>query len=208
MSSVNAIERNSKPMRSRLGPFVERICKGAFDNAIKRNDDIHVLLNHDWGRDLGSTKKGNLDLEVDSIGLKARAIINDPGVMKAARNGDLVGWSFSFTDREVERGNVDGMPTRAIKELDLYEVSILDRSRSPAYEGTLITVRSESGEVQYRGEEFIDEVVFCDSQPQKETPKEETQSGDERCEPDELKKELSKEYFTGLWSQIKLMEES
>ena len=52
---VNAIERNSKPLQSRIGKFIERICKGAFKKAIKRNDDIHILLNHDWERDLGST---------------------------------------------------------------------------------------------------------------------------------------------------------
>ena len=59
---VNAIERNSKPLMSRVGQFIERICKGAFKKALKRNNDVHILLNHDWNRDLGSTKQGNLKL--------------------------------------------------------------------------------------------------------------------------------------------------
>ena len=42
---VNAIERNSKPLMSRIGKFVERIKKGAFSRAIKRAEDIHILLN-------------------------------------------------------------------------------------------------------------------------------------------------------------------
>ena len=56
---VNAVERNSKPLMSRMGKFIERIKAGAFTRALKRNDDVHVLLNHDWKRDLGSTKQGN-----------------------------------------------------------------------------------------------------------------------------------------------------
>ena len=169
---VNAIERDSKPLWSRVGQFIERICKGAFKKALKRNDDVHILLNHDWSRDLGSTKAGNLKLEEDNIGLKARATITDPEVIKKARAGDLVGWSFGFTDRDVENSIRDGMPHRAVKDLDLAEVSILDRRKSPAYEGTLITARAEEDVVHFRGEDFIDEVETKEDQPE-ETPKEE-----------------------------------
>ena len=169
---VNAIERDSKPLWSRVGQFIERICKGAFKKALKRNDDVHILLNHDWSRDLGSTKKGNLELEEDNIGLKVRACITDPEVVKKARSGDLVGWSFGFSDRDVVNSIRDGMPHRAVKDLDLAEVSILDRTKSPAYEGTLITARTEDGEVtdqymmHYRGEDFIDEVEVREKQPE------------------------------------------
>lgn len=156
---VNAVERNSKPLTSRIGKFIERICAGAFGKAIKRNDDIHILLNHDWSRDLGSTKAGNLELNEDNIGLHARAVITDSDVVEKAKRGDLVGWSFGFTDREVENRTENGLPTRAVKDLDLYEVSILDRTKTPAYDGTLVTVRAE-GETHYRGEAFIDEVVI------------------------------------------------
>ena len=155
---VNAIERASKPLMSRVGQFIERICKGAFKKALKRNDDVHILLNHDWDRDLGSTKKGNLELEEDNIGLKARATITDPDVIKKARNGELVGWSFGFQDREVENTIEKGMPYRAVKDLDLAEVSILDKSKTPAYDGTLIMARDNESELHFRGEDFIDEV--------------------------------------------------
>ena len=151
---VNAVERNSKPLLSRMGKFIERICKGAFKRAIERNDDIHILLNHDWNRDLGSTKQGNLELYEDSIGLKARGIITDPEVVEKAKNGDLVGWSFGFSDVDVENGFENGLPTRAIKDLDLYEVSILDREKVPAYEGNLITARSDE-KIQYRSEPLL-----------------------------------------------------
>lgn len=170
---VNAIERDSKPLWSRVGQFIERICKGAFKKALKRNDDVHILLNHDWSRDLGSTKQGNLKLEEDNIGLKARAIITDPEVVEKARNGELVGWSFGFSDRDVINSIRDGMPHRAVKDLDLAEVSILDKRKSPAYEGTLISARSEDDTMHFRGEDFIDEVEVKENQPE-EKPEEVT----------------------------------
>lgn len=143
---------------SRVGQFIERICKGAFKKALKRNNDVHILLNHDWNRDLGSTKQGNLELEEDNIGLKARAIITDKDVIEKARNGELVGWSFGFQDRDVENTIERGMPYRAVKDLDLAEVSILDRTKTPAYDGTLIMARDNSEELHFRGEDFIDEI--------------------------------------------------
>ena len=155
---VNAVERNSKPLWSRMGQFIERICKGAFKKALKRNDDVKILLNHNPKRVLGSTKEGNLELEEDNIGLRARATITDPDVIKKARNGELVGWSFGFTDRDVETTIERGLPARAVKDLNLEEVSILDRSKTPAYDGTLIMAREEDGEVHFRGEDFIDDV--------------------------------------------------
>jgi len=155
---VNAIERDSKPLLSRVGHFIERICKGAFKKALKRNDDVHILLNHDWDRDLGSTKKGNLELIEDNIGLRAKAIITDPEVIQKARNGELVGWSFGFQDRDVENSIQRGMPYRAVKDLDLAEVSILDKRKTPAYDGTLIMARSDEEIVHFRGEDFIDEI--------------------------------------------------
>lgn len=165
---VNAIERDSKPLWSRVGQFIERICKGAFKKALKRNDDVHILLNHDWNRDLGSTKKGNLELEEDNIGLRVRACISDPEVVKKARSGDLVGWSFGFLDRDVVNSIRDGMPHRAVKDLDLAEVSILDRRKSPAYEGTLITARAEDEALHFRGEDFIDDVEVKEDQPEEQ----------------------------------------
>lgn len=186
---VNAIERNSKPLMSRIGRFIERICKGAFKKALKRNDDVHLLLNHDWNRDLGSTKRGNLDLTEDNIGLHARATITDPDVVQKARNGDLVGWSFGFQDRDVDNSTYDGMPYRAVKDMDLFEVSLLDRTKKPAYEGTLVTARAEGEEplYHYRGEDFLDDVDLLED---KDTPEEELQDLKEDLLEDKVEKEL------------------
>ena len=154
---VNAVERNSKTLRDRVGEFVERICKGAFKKALKRNDDVHILLNHDWNRDLGSTKQGNLELTEDNIGLRAVATITDKEVVEKAKRGDLVGWSFGFTDRDVENTVERNIPTRIVKDLNLFEVSILDRRKTPAYDGTLIATRSDTNDMYFIGEEMLDE---------------------------------------------------
>lgn len=172
---VNSIERKSRPLMSRIGRFVERICKGAFKKAIERNENIRLLLNHNWERDLGGTKDGNLVLTEDNIGLHARATISDKEVIEKARNGSLVGWSFGFNDREVENHVEDGIPTRDVKDLDLFEVSILDRTKTPAYEGTLLSVRSNE-EFEFHGEPFVTDIEIRDEQkgePQKvvEEPK-------------------------------------
>lgn len=211
---VNAIERNSKPLFSRVGRFIERICKGAFKKALKRNDDVHILLNHNWDRDLGSTKKGNLELVEDNIGLHAKATITDPDVIKKARNGDLVGWSFGFRDREVENTLERGMPHRAVKDLDLEEVSILDRTKSPAYDGTLIMARDDSNEIHFRGEDFIDEVLIREEIPKEEDKKEEDKkeednemkNNDEKDEPkqqEEVVKEIDYSKYENMIKEMK-----
>ena len=139
---VNAVERLSKPLKDRLGEFVERVKVGAFRRALDRADDVRLLLNHDWQRDLGGIKDGNLELYEDAIGLHARATITDKDVVEQAKRGELRGWSFGFTDRDVEQGEENGLTARNVKDLDLYEVSLINRARVPAYDGTLVAVRS------------------------------------------------------------------
>ena len=203
---VNAVERASKPLRSRMGEFIERVKKGAFKRAIERNDDVRVLLNHDWNKDLGGSKDGTLELIEDNIGLKARATIRDSDVIKKARNGDLVGWSFGYTDRDVDLHDENGMTTRDIKDMNLYEVSILDKTRMPAYDGTLITVRSEKNEMQYRGEELIDGVE-TETLEVREEPTE--NNAPEQPETAEDKQEDAKSIdYTKYDSMIKEMKEA
>ena len=171
---VNAVERKSKPLWSRMGQFIERICKGAFRRALSRTKDVKLLLNHDENRVIGGIEQGNLELTEDNIGLHARAIITDPEVVQKARNGDLVGWSFGFHDIDVDKKrDEDGFPLRNVKDLDLEEVSILDNTKSPAYEGTLVSVRSDESSLFY-GEIFTDEIQIREEpqEPgQKEVPK-------------------------------------
>ena len=180
---VNAVERNSKPLLSRMGKFIERIKKGAFARALKRNDNVHVLLNHDWQRDLGSTRKGNLELNEDNIGLRAKCTISDKEVIEMAKRGDLVGWSFGFYDLDVKNCVENGMLAREVNDLDLREVSILDRSRVPAYDGTLITARSEDSE-----DSMFFSDAFDDNDDGHDAPRETRE-----CKPDDVSRETKQE---------------
>lgn len=167
---VNAVERKSKPLRSRIGKFIEKISKGAFQRALTRNDDVRLLLNHNWNRDLGGTKDGTLELHEDNIGLHARAVVTDKEVIEKARNNDLVGWSFGFTDVDVDPGSENGVIVRNVNDLDLQEVSILDRSKVPAYDGTLLNVRSDDNCVYYGEAMLADVNTSVDEPPKQEEP--------------------------------------
>lgn len=170
---VNAVERLSKPLNSRLGQFLERICKGAFAKALKRNDNVRILLNHDWTRDLGGTGDGNLELTEDAIGLHARAIINDKEVVAEARRGDLVGWSFGFSDRDVEETQERGLPVRNVKDLDLAEVSLINRRKVPAYDGTLVNVRTADDTESLNVSELMEyEATVTEEERAEEKPEE------------------------------------
>lgn len=181
---VNAVERNSKPLTERGVTFIERIGAGAFKRAIERAKDIRILLNHKKDRDLGGLSDGNLELEEDNIGLKARAEITDPEVIEDARKGNLVGWSFGFVDDDVTqlRDEESGLPLRKVNDLVLYEVSLLNRSKSPAYVGTLVNVRDDGTEerVNY-SEEYEDEVEVIDEvEKRSEETREETKDPEEK----------------------------
>lgn len=184
---VNAIERKSKPLWSRIGQFVERICKGAFKRALERNDDVRIMLNHT--RDIGGQKDGNLELYEDNIGLHAKARITDPEVIKKAREGNLVGWSFGFYDREVEqKRDEDGYPLRDVLDLDLEEVSILDNTTTPAYDGTLVAVRSEDKSIYY-GETYADEINLREEQKEPETEEPTEEAAEEPKEERDVPKQ-------------------
>ena len=208
---VNAVERKSKPLWSRLGQFVEKICTGAFSRALSRADDVRILLNHDINRDLGGIKDGNLELDEDNIGLHARAVISDPEVIKDARNGNLVGWSFGFDDLpngvENTRDDETGLPFRKVKDLQLYEVSLLNRSKTPAYVGTLVNVREDGSNILY-SEETTDEIELIDETIKEslEEIREETPAPEAANVEPEVK-EVSSDYYAGYRNIIKELKE-
>ena len=160
---VNSVERWSKPLRMNLRGtmqrFIERIKAGVFRTALKRNDNVKVLLNHNPDRELANTKDGTAILEEDNIGLRAEVTITDPEVVEKARNHRLVGWSFGFYSNSDEVAQEATMATRTVTDMDLVEVSILDDTKSPAYYGTSIETRNEEGTPLEIRENIIEETV-------------------------------------------------
>lgn len=141
---VNAVGRDSRPLLGADGDrFVEQIVPGAFARALNKRE-VNILLNHDESKVLGSTQT-NLTLTEDSIGLKARAIIKDSDIIEKAREKKLTGWSFGFYDINVRIENVnEGLKRRYVEDLDLVEVSIIDDTMIPAYQGTSIEMRADT----------------------------------------------------------------
>ena len=160
---VNAVERWSKPLRGKLRGmmqrFIEKIKAGAFANALKRNDNVKVLLNHNSDRELANTKDGTAILEEDNIGLRAEVTITDPEVVEKARNNKLVGWSFGFYSNCDDVNENGSIATRTVTDMDLVEVSILDDTKSPAYYGTSIETRAEGDKVIEIRENIEDDTV-------------------------------------------------
>lgn len=135
---VNVVDRESRVLRDASGPFVEVVSPGVFQRALEKNA---VGLMFDHVRPLGSTQDG-LELNEDSIGLYARAVVSDPDVIEKAKAGQLTGWSFGFfMNKDTWKTKEDGMRLRTLEDIDLAEVSILDMT--PAYIATSIEMRGE-----------------------------------------------------------------
>lgn len=200
---VNAVERLSKPITerhpitSKLVTFMERVKAGTFKKALQSAPDVRILLNHKEERDLGGIKDGNLKLEEDSIGLRAEADIYDSEVIKDAKAGKLVGWSFGFYPLNHRETSEDGMPIRELSEIDLREVSILNKNHTPAYDGTLVCVRDLSDEKMLIADSFISEDIEI-----REEADSESQQAQEEPEPI---KEVSSEYYARYKTMIALM---
>lgn len=139
---VNAVDRFSKPIPSRRGKFIERIMPHAFERALDKAENVDLLFNHDKNKKLGSTTEGNLQLFEDNIGLRAICTITDADVIEKAKKGELRGWSFGFySDKDSWEDTEGGLSKRTVEELDLFEVSIIDNTKVPAYSGTSIEMR-------------------------------------------------------------------
>lgn len=127
------------------GMFREVIERGAFNEAIER-DDVVFLINHK-GLPLARTRSGTLRLSEDDHGLKIETSLDpdDPDVKSIAgkmKRGDLDKMSFAFlADRDGGqdwdyRGDI---PLRTIKKARLFDVSVVTNE---AYSGTEIALRS------------------------------------------------------------------
>lgn len=191
---VNAVERLSKPITERLGTFRERVKAGTFKKALQSAPDVRILLNHKADRDLGGLKDGNLKLEEDAIGLRAEADIFDSEVIKDAKAGKLVGWSFGFYPIESRDTSEDGMPIKELSQIDLREVSLLNKNHTPAYDGTLVAVR-DNEEKMIIGETLLADQIEIREEAQEEESAQET----------ETTKEVSSNYFARYKTMIALM---
>lgn len=141
---VNAVGRDSRPIRCQTGNFIEQVEPGVFGKALKKAKNVKLLLNHRNDRELGSVLQGNLTLAEDNIGLKAHAEVTDEEVIRKARSNQLTGWSFGMYVNECEmEERSNDIPRRKIKDIDIFEVSVIDNTLRPCYAGTSVECRAE-----------------------------------------------------------------
>jgi uncharacterized protein len=152
---VNVTHRDSRILLSPRGKFREQIMPKTFERALSKASSVDLLFNHQKDRKLGSTSEGNLSLYEDNIGLRAIATVKDQEVMQKAKNKELQGWSFGFVaNKDTWADGDDGVQKRMVEDIDLVEVSILDKT--PAYIATSIESRGEDSIMnETRCEDFV-----------------------------------------------------
>lgn len=140
---------------------VERIGRGAFDNALKRKDDVRGLFNHDANQVLGRTGSSTMRLAVDDKGLRYEIDLPDTqtanDVAASIARGDITGSSFSFSvdgeqwQRDAERET----EIRTITDVHLYDVGPVT---FPAYESSTTGVRADgdTGEAEHSRKQWRD----------------------------------------------------
>ena len=158
---VNAVGRDSRPITDKDGKlFIEQIEPGAFRASLERSENVDLLLNHNKSKVYASTKDGSLKLTEDSIGLRAEAVLSDADMIRKARSGEFRGWSFGmYVGDSTKEERAEGIPRRHVKSLNMFEVSLIDKSRIPCYVGTSVECRAE-------GEDVLAELRYSEEEPE------------------------------------------
>ena len=123
-------------------PFKEKVRKGAFAESIGR-DDIRALFNHDPNYVLGRNRAGTLELVEDDVGLRVRITPPDTSwardITTSNRRGDISQMSIGFVVEDDEWSSKDGIDTRELKKVRLFDVSPVT---FPSYTATDVGVRA------------------------------------------------------------------
>ena len=119
----------------------ESIDAHAFDDQL--NEDIRALIDHETRLVIGRTKAGTLQLRVDDTGLWGDVKINRNdvdamNVYERVKRGDVDQCSIGFEIIDEDVSSIDNKTHWTIKEVKLYEVSIVT---FPAYEETCVSAR-------------------------------------------------------------------
>jgi len=169
MTELRAAESDGKPVieghaavfdswSETLGgffPFKEKVRAGAFSKSIGK-DDIRALFNHDANHVLGRNRAGTLELAEDEKGLLVRIYPPDTqwarDLQTSIGRGDITQMSFGFTVEKDEWNSEEGVDTRELVEVKLFDVSPVT---FPAYTATDVGVRaheSYKAEVRLRAD--------------------------------------------------------
>ncbi|MDR4144906.1 phage major capsid protein [Bacillus paranthracis] len=141
---VNPTGKDSHVLYDKHGkPFIECVESGVFDDALKRGNDVKLLLEHDKNMLLARTKDETLKLKETSRGLEMEANLvpsnQSEHIHALIKRGTLNKMSFGMVVLDDDWKKEHGVNKRFIKKLALYECSIVS---DPAYEDSTIEARS------------------------------------------------------------------
>ncbi|HDR7912661.1 phage major capsid protein [Bacillus cereus] len=126
-------------------PFVERVMPSVFENALKRGNDVKLLLEHDKNMLLARTKNETLKLTETSRGLEMEANLvpsnQSEHIHALIKQGTLNNMSFGMVVLDDSWTKEEGVNKRSITELALYECSIVS---DPAYTQSTVEARSQN----------------------------------------------------------------
>ena len=129
-----------------LGGFREVLRPGAFDRAIRENQDVLARGEHSAAMLLGRRSSGTLRLSVDEVGLAYEVDLPDTqaarDIATLVERGDVRQSSFAFVveDGGQRWGNQDGVPLREI--LDVATLVDVAPVSDPAYRETTVSARA------------------------------------------------------------------
>jgi len=133
----------------KLGRIIEVIRPGAFSRAIRENQDVRALVDHNPTLLLGRTRSGTLKIWEDDKGLAFEVTLPNTQVARDlaenVRLGNASQCSFSFSpapNGETSRTVLEG-GTRVtyieLTDVDLFDVSTVTY---PAYAGTTVSIEA------------------------------------------------------------------
>lgn len=146
--------------------YFEKIDRNAFNDTIADGHNIFLLYHHQWDKPLASTKTGTLELEVNNVGLRFKATINEnvsygKDVVELIKEGLIAGCSFGFrcVEEEIIYNSDEDTITRTLLKVELYEGSLLC---IPQYKDTNVFARAkeiEQAERQKLEQQKQDEIL-------------------------------------------------
>lgn len=131
---VNATSEYSRIIsNNEYRKFREIIEPGAITRSLSIFNKIPLTFNHDRIIADGTHVRVH---ETDK-GFTFIAMISDDEVTRAGIQGNLLGCSFTFkaTNEQIIPGKVT---TRVVKELELLEICVTDRTKTPAYSSGIL----------------------------------------------------------------------
>lgn len=130
-----------------LGGFTEFVRAGAFDRALRENQEVLARVEHDTRLLLGRRSNGTCRVTADAKGLRYEVDLPDTAaardLLALVERGDVRGSSFAFAvpDENAERWSrtADGKRVRELLDLDLFDVA---PTADPAYPATTVSARA------------------------------------------------------------------